>query len=401
MAAPLSRWVHSSLVAALSGSLLLFLWMGQYTRREAVTGQLVPSTGLLTLTAPSSGTVTQLHVQDGHTVKRGDVLLELSTEQDSSALGQTHAVVSEALETQRQRLHSDLVNQATVTQQQGEALRTKASLLRAQREQIEQQLALQQQQVASNQSLLDRIQPLAGKGYVSVFQIEQQRVALLEARAQYKTLIRQQLDTQQQLEATQEQLAQLPLDDANKRNDTERQLASVTQSLAENEIGRAIVLRAPSDGIVATVFLKPGQTASAGQSLVAIVPAGAVLQAQLLVPSRAVGFIEPGHRVVLRYQAFPYQKFGQQYGRVIDISRSALAPAEVSALIGQSSQEPLYRVHVALDRQEVMAYGKPEPIKPGMALDADILMERRRLIEWVFEPLYGFGHRLNGGTAHD
>jgi membrane fusion protein len=35
-----------------------------------------------------------------------------------------------------------------------------------------------------------------------------------------------------------------------------------------------------------------------------------------------------------------------------------------------------------------------------MALDADILMERRRLIEWVFEPLYGLGHRLLGGASH-
>jgi membrane fusion protein len=35
-----------------------------------------------------------------------------------------------------------------------------------------------------------------------------------------------------------------------------------------------------------------------------------------------------------------------------------------------------------------------------MALDADILMERRRLIEWVFEPLYGIGHRLSEEVGH-
>jgi membrane fusion protein len=48
----------------------------------------------------------------------------------------------------------------------------------------------------------------------------------------------------------------------------------------------------------------------------------------------------------------------------------------------------------------VLAYGKQEPVKAGMVLDADILMEKRRLIEWVFEPLYGIGHRLSGGDAH-
>jgi len=54
---------------------------------------------------------------------------------------------------------------------------------------------------------------------------------------------------------------------------------------------------------------------------------------------------------------------------------------------------------VALDSQHVMAYGKAEPVKPGMAVEADILMERRRLIEWVFEPLYGIGSRLFSSSS--
>lgn len=401
VAVPLSRWWLSALASVLGGAILLFLCLGHYTRREAVMGQLVPSAGLLTLAAPSSGIVAQLQVHDGQTVRRGDVLMELSTGQDSTALGQTHALVSEALESQRQRLEADVANQAALTQHQGDALRAKAALLRTQLAEIQGQLAIQQQQVASNQNLLDRIEPLEAKGYVSVFQVQQQHAALLDAQTQYKALTRQLLDTRQQLDAAQQQLAQLPLDEASKRNDTERQLATVAQSLAQNEMGRAILLRAPSDGVVSSVLLKPGQAVSVGQSLISILPAGSLLQAQLLVPSRAVGFIEPGNAVTLRYQAFPYQKFGQHYGRIADISRSALSPTEVSALTGQQAQEPLYRVLVTLDSQHVMAYGKPEAVKSGMALDADILMERRRLIEWVFEPLYGLGHRLGGGAAHD
>jgi membrane fusion protein len=155
--------------------------------------------------------------------------------------------------------------------------------------------------------------------------------------------------------------------------------------------------------VISSLLLKPGQMVTAGQSLLSLLPAGSVLQAQLLVPSRAVGFIEPGSRVVLRYQAFPYQKFGQHFGHVAEVSRSALSPAEVTALTGsepQQNQEPLYRVQVTLDSQAVWAYGKAEGLRPGMALDADVLMERRRLIEWVFEPLYGLAHHLRGGATH-
>ncbi|MFC5581097.1 HlyD family secretion protein [Rhodanobacter terrae] len=400
VAAPLSRWLLTALALALAVALLLFLVLGHYTRRETVSGQLVPSAGLLNVTAPSAGTITRLHVHDGQAVKAGEVLLELSSDQDSAALGDTHALVGQQLDAQRAGLQADLLNQQQLTQQQADALRARVSLLHAQLTQIGGQLGIQQQQVTSNQQLLARIEPLGAKGYVSALQIQQQKATALDAQAQYKALVRQQLDTRQQLDAAQQQLTQLPLDATAKRNDTERQLATVVQSIAQNELQRAAVLRAPRDGIVSAVLLKQGQMVSAGQPLLSILPAGSTLQAQLLVPSRAIGFIAPGNTVVLRYQAFPYQKFGQQYGRVTDISRSALSPSEVTTLVGQQSQEPLYRVQVRLNQQDVLAYGKPESVKPGMALDADILMDRRSLLEWVFAPLYGMAHHLAGGAAH-
>jgi membrane fusion protein len=398
--APLSRWLLTVLAVALAATILLFLVFGHYTRRETVTGQLVPSAGLLNIVAPSAGTIVTLHVRDGQQVKAGEVLVELSSNQDSAALGDTHTLVGQQLDTQRARLQADLSDQQQLAQQQSDALRSKIVLLQAQQAQIAGQLAIEQKQVADNQDLLERFVPLGSKGYVSQMQIQQQRGALLDAQSQYKTLTRQQLDVRQQLDETRQQLAQLPLDSAAKRNDTERQLAGVAQSIAQNELQRATVLRAPSDGIVSTVLPKTGQMVSAGQSLLSIVSAGSVLQAQLLVPSRAIGFIDPGSRVVLRYEAFPYQKFGQQYGEVTDVSRSALTASEIIALIGQQSQEPLYRVQVKLDSQAVLAYGKDEPVKPGMVLQADVLMDRRSLLEWVFEPLYGMAHHVMGGSAH-
>jgi membrane fusion protein len=46
------------------------------------------------------------------------------------------------------------------------------------------------------------------------------------------------------------------------------------------------------------------------------------------------------------------------------------------------------------------AYGKSQPLMPGMALSADILMERRTLLEWVFEPLYGLGRHIFATEVH-
>jgi membrane fusion protein len=402
VAASLSRWLLTLLALTLALAVLLLLFFGQYTRRETVSGQLVPSTGLINIAAPSMGTITRSQVRDGQQVKVGDVLLELSSEQASAALGDTQTLVAQQLGIQHARLRSDLANQKLLAAQYADTVRAKIVLLHSQLKQIDGQLALQQQQISSNQQLLERIKPLGAKGYVSAVQIQQQTAATLDAQTQYKTLLRQQLDARQQLNVTRQQLTQLPLDDAAKRNDIERQLASLTQSMAQNEQQRAVVLRAPCAGVVSTVLLKPGQMVSAGQPLLSILPAGSTMQAQLLVPSRAMGFIEPGSRVVMRYKAFPYEKFGQQYGLVTDISRSALSSADIAALgLKQPQQaEPVYRVQVTLDSQQILAYGKEEPVRPGMALDADILMDRRRLIEWVFEPLYSIDQRLSGSSTH-
>jgi len=115
------------------------------------------------------------------------------------------------------------------------------------------------------------------------------------------------------------------------------------------------------------------------------------------VPSRAVGFVEPGDAVRLRYPSFPYQKFGHHGGKVLRISRSALSSGELGTLVGKGNAgEPYYRIVVALDRPTVRAFGREEALKPGMLLEADILGERRRLWEWAIEPLYALSGSLAG-----
>jgi membrane fusion protein len=103
--------------------------------------------------------------------------------------------------------------------------------------------------------------------------------------------------------------------------------------------------------------------------------------------------MRPGQTVRLRYQAFPYQKFGFYDGVVATISSAALNPADLpqqqaglTSLYGTG--EPVYRITVKLARQTATVYGNPVPLQPGMQLEADVMLERRRLIEWVFDPLF-------------
>ena len=122
------------------------------------------------------------------------------------------------------------------------------------------------------------------------------------------------------------------------------------------------------------------------------VPRGSGLHAELLVPTRAVGFIAKGHEVVLRYEAFPYERFGQYRGTVVDISRAVWSPGEK---IGPMAvREPVYRVAVKLETQNVGAIGQEFPLRAGMLANADILLEKRTLLEWMFEPVLQLRGRL-------
>jgi membrane fusion protein len=123
-----------------------------------------------------------------------------------------------------------------------------------------------------------------------------------------------------------------------------------------------------------------------------ILPRGSGLHVQLLVPTRAIGFVQPGNEVVLRYDAFPFQRFGQHRGVVERVGRTVWSAGEKVGPV--SVREPVYRVDVKLDRQTVAAGGQEMQLMPGMVVNADILQERRTVFEWVFEPVLELRARL-------
>ena len=56
-------------------------------------------------------------------------------------------------------------------------------------------------------------------------------------------------------------------------------------------------------------------------------------------------------------------------------------------------QEPVFRVRVRLAKDTIMAYGQDLPLQPGLLLSADVIIDRRSLIEWLLDPLYAVGRR--------
>jgi len=221
-----------------------------------------------------------------------------------------------------------------------------------------------------------------------VVALDQQEQAVLELVNEQQALERQAKSIRRGIAQMEQSLQELPAQRAAQVAATDRDRALIHQERIQQETSGELLVKAPVAGLVGSRLIEPGQAVKAGQPLLSLLPEDSTLQAQLLVPSRAIGFVEPGNTVLLRYQAYPYQKFGHQVGRVLRVSRSAVNPGEPASVGSGQASEPYYRVLVALDAQTVTAYGKPEPLRPGMLVEADILSERRKLYEWLLEPLY-------------
>ena len=131
-----------------------------------------------------------------------------------------------------------------------------------------------------------------------------------------------------------------------------------------------------------------------------IVPQHTSMQAQLLAPSSAIGFIHQGERVLLRYSAFPYQKFGEYGGIVATVSHAALTPDEVQTLLAGASAinqgGPFYRVIVEPDSPSVKIDGEDRPLPASMQVQAFVLLDRRPLYQWILQPVYDLARAAHG-----
>lgn len=397
---PVPLGVLTLLVVAVAIAVGAFLVEGRYTRKAHVTGYLVPDRGVLRLVPPQAGIVVESHVSEGGAVRQGDVLFVLSVDR-STLGGDAQATVLESLAARRTSLREASRRTEQLRQEEALALERQAADMRielaqmdAEAEVVRQQLALKEQDVAQYEALM------AAENFVSPAHLRTRKAEMLEVRARLQGLSLKRAVHLREMAALEAKRREQPLRMEAAHGEIERELAALAGASAENEAKRTIVIRAPEDGVVAAVLAARGQSVSPGAALASLVPAEARLQAQLFAPSSAVGFVRPQQQVRLRYQAFPYQKFGHHAGRVLHVSRTPLQAAELAnlplpeALKDAPSAEPLYRITVALDRQAVQAYGEAQPLAPGMRLDADVLLDRRRLIEWLFEPLLSVTGRV-------
>ena len=391
---PAPLWLLTLAAAISALAIAIFLIFGTYTRRSTTVGHLAPVQGLAAILSPATGVVGHLYTREGQHVDGSETLAVVNVPRTTPAFGDTQAAIEERLTQRQSGLQSAYEAQQDQLQARADGLRSQLRSARRELAQMEAEVATRQMQARIARETLERLRKLQGSQYVSLLQIEQQESSALDYAGMVQTLERQVAATSRVIAQLEQSLHELPGLQQAAAATLLSDLGALEQERVQMQAQGELSVTSPVTGIVANQLVKVGQAVQAGQPILSVLPGDGMLQAELLVPSRAIGFVEPGDHVFLRYQAYPYQKFGLQRGKVEQVSRDTLG---VNELGSSQAKEPYYRVTVSLSKQTITAYGEEEQLKPGMLVEADIMKDRRRLIEWVFEPLYSIKGKVGSG----
>ncbi|WP_309546663.1 HlyD family secretion protein [Rhizobium rhizogenes] len=367
-----------------------YLMTGTYARKETVQGYIAPTGGLAQLYATKGGIVTRVLVHEGDVVTQGQPMVELSLE-TTGADGQVGEKLRSETQARMQSIDTQITAAKARFDEEGRRLSARVEGLGGELASQEQRLESERRLQALQTDDAGRYAQLQIKGSGTRFELSRRQQQILAQESVIHELERQKEQRQGDLNDARSQLAGLPAERDDKLAQLQGLRSELEQSLAQLQVNRAYVMVAPVAGRVAALQAQPGQTAVAQSPLAALVPAGSNLEANLLVPPRAAGLIQPGQEVRLRVDAFPYQRFGVVSGHVVQVSRATYREGELLAPI--AFKDPVYRVTVSLERTSIAAYGEERPLTPGMTLIGDVITDRRHFTDWVLDPLKAIGSR--------
>ncbi len=382
---PSRMTVTTCFLVACVAAIGTFLATGTYARRDHVPGFLAARLGVANIVAQRPGTIEAVYVKEGQFVEKGTPLLSVNVEQLRQTGGGIDSEILASLRQQGARLDEQIGLERRRSEMDTKRLTTEIEELAREIDTVEQQRKLQATRTQMAREQAAAMDFLAKRGTGTQNDLKTRQDNLLAAQQAELNFAAALAAKQKELRALRSELAQLPVGTDQRIAQLRASISEIETRIQQTDGERAYLTTAPKSGYVSVLQAWVGKSAEPNIPLMSIVPEGDTLTAELFVPMRAIGFIEPGQTVHLQYASFPYQQFGFAEGTVDTVSRTLIKPDQAVGPL--SFGAPAYRVSVSLKRQSIQAYGKEVPLKADMQLEADIIFNRRSLIAWLFEPL--------------
>lgn len=384
-ATPPGSRLYTTVLAGAVGALILLLLLGQYASKVQVRGLVAHAGGIARVYPPAPAEIREVHVSEGAIVSRGTPLVTISMTQGRG--GGSDGVAGQLAELARQE--AELVRQQALASSLGASeagsLEQQKFALAATIGSLERQIALGGDTIALAEADARRNVRLSKEGAGTQRQVEESRAALLARKLDLEGVTERLIAQREALRAIDGQVASRRIGSSQSQSEiAARRAVLAEQRSALTRLDR-LVLTAPVAGTVGDVGARVGLRAQADTSLVTVVPHDSELEIQLYAPSSAVGFVQVDQDVRLLFDAFPYQKYGAGHGRVTAVSN---VPTEPTALDpGLGLKEPVFRVRVSIDPRGLSGAAASRPLRAGMTLSANLVLERRSLWEVFFDPV--------------
>lgn len=392
LAQPVLERVLTYFFPSLVVIVITYATLTDYSRNETATGEVTAANGFSAVVADQSGIVSTVNVRLDQAVAKGDSLGILSLPKVVTAEGDTTASAIRRMTTSLANMDMQLAEYgsaiALAQSQMAEGRRSADVSLRA--ADARRTITGTKQQML--QKRLQDYEALAQKGFVARSKVDEAR--LFEAQL-FQEATDADLTISELRRGQEERLALL----ANRVSDLRQATLTLqTQRLQTekqlDDLGaqQSLEIVAPERGVIAAISVRPGQRVEAGQRIFAVAQPSARLTVALEVPSKAIGLVETGQRVALKYDAFPYQSFGVRYGRITRVEQVSIQTGKQST--PEESRNRMFLVEVSPQDKAIMAYGRPRPLRVGMTVTAEIEVERRKLINWFLSPLLALRGRV-------
>lgn len=371
-------------------AIIAFVIFAEYTRRETLVGVVSPIGGMVKVKSNDSGYIDSLFVKEGDTVDNLTPLYEIKTERfDGSGIGVKKRILT-SIEKQHQLLIERKLQESKKATFERDALTQDIHRLETEVGILSNVLKLSHQELKLAKNLINQQKTLLDKNFLSELDYQKQQLDLLskQSNVENQNLNLQRLLREKQNLITNRQSLDINL--AITLKDLDSRIESMRQNKVEFLSQSDSQVRSPIKGIVTSILAEEGHSVSNGQALLIIAPESNNTFVELYASSRNIGFLKVGQKVRLRFDAFPYEKFGSQSGVINSISKSAVAPEMIDnqRLIKKDVIEGLYQIRVKLSKPTITVYGKEEPLISGMTVIADVELESRKIYEWILEPLY-------------
>ncbi|MBW8184156.1 HlyD family secretion protein [Shewanella nanhaiensis] len=384
------QWIAILMFLVVSG-LLVFLFVGTYTKYADVFGVITVDKGLVKVSARREGQIIEQLVEQGDSVTKGDLLYVISTDRHSSF----DQNLDQTILTQQMELQSSLERDLKIAEEASglELALIKSKILSktTEIEQINAQLAIYDQRVELSGAGLARNEKLLKAGHTNQAQLDKVIEEHLALKSKRNDLLMKLNSTQSLLAELTNELELKPGIFKEKHNRLKRNLIENKQRITEVSSNIDYRIYAPLTGVIGSQLTHVGEFVRPGNTMVSLIPQGSKLQAELYVPATSIGFIKPAQEVSMRYSAFPYQHFGLHSGRVLSVSKVISLPEELETSVELTGA--VYKVIVGLDSQSVSAQGEELSLGVGMELEASVKLENRSLVQWILEPIYSLRNR--------